>query len=298
MPADPDAHQLAARDGSLPKRTSARARQVAARSKEHTLIVVAAGIAFFGVLALMPALIAVVSVYAVFADPDDIRRQLEEVLEAAPTEARELVLSQLESVAASSGTQLGLGAALGVLAALWSASSGVNQLIKALNVTYDEAEDRGWIRVRLLSLGLTVAGAVFVIAAVAVLAVVPSWLDTSATATAVNVLRWPVLGLVMVVGLGVVYRVGPSRPSRGWRWLSWGALVATLLWLVGSAGFSVYAANFGAYNETYGVLTGFILLMVWLLVTAAAILVGAEVDATLDDESRVGAGADHPPRRA
>jgi membrane protein len=173
--------------------------------------------------------------------------------------------------------------------ALWSASSGTKHLIEAVNTAYDEEEGRGFVRVRGLALLLTLGAIVFLLLAIGLIAVVPSALDDAGVPDAVRLVVeiaiWPVLGVAMILGLAVLYRVAPDRDDPKWRWASWGAVIATALWLVGSVAFAVYASNFGSYDETYGSLGGVVVLMLWLYLTALVVVLGAEINAALETQT-------------
>jgi membrane protein len=265
------------------------AKRVKSEAKDDNLSLLAGGVAFFSMLSLVPGLVALVSLYGLFADPADVEDQVRDVTKALPSEARELIVDQLTSVVETSSTGLGITAIAGLALALWSASAAVKHLIGAVNVTYDERETRGFVKVRGLSLVLAVGAALFLVGAIALIAIVPAALGDSDLAsgarTAANVLRWPLLVIAMFVGLAIVYRLAPDRDDPKWRWVSWGAVVATIGWLVASVLFSVYASNFGKYNETYGSLGAVIVLMVWLYLTALLILVGSEINAEIEHQT-------------
>jgi membrane protein len=263
--------------------------RVRKEAKADRVGLLSAGVAFSALLAIVPALAALLSIYGLVADPADVDRQVQDVLGAAPQEVRDLVGSQLSSITTSSSAGLGVGVVVGLALALWAASSGVKNLVSAINTVYDEGEDRGFIASRGLALGLTLAAVVFVAAAFCAFAVVPALLDGSALGSAaqwaVSIGRWPVLGLALLGGLGVLYRLAPDRDDAGWRWVSPGALLAALIWLVASLGFSLYSSAFGSYNETYGTLAGVVVTMIWLQLSAAAVLLGAELNAELERQT-------------
>ena len=264
--------------------------RTAAEAKRDQIVLLAAGVAFFGLLALVPALLATVAIYGLVADPADVSRHVTDMLGAAPTEVRELIERQLATVTSETPSSIGIGLAVAVVVALWSASSGMKHLMDALNATYDEVEGRKFLKVRGIALLLTVGAIVFVVASITVLTVVPRMVEGSvlgdATKTAINVARWPGLAIAFAVGLAVLYRYGPSRDKAEWRWVSPGAAVATALWLIGSGLFSVYVANFSSFNETYGSLGSVIIAMLWLVLTALAVLLGAELDAEMERQTR------------
>ena len=248
-----------------------------------------AGVAFYGLLSLIPAMIAAVTIYGLFADPADVRSQVDDLAQGLPASAQELLVDQLQAIVDSSSAGLSIAAVLAVAVALWSASTGVRQLVAALDLAYDEEETRGFVRVRLLGLALTAAALVGAAVAVGLIAVLPSLLGRTglgdAAQLALNILRWPLLAVLFAVALAVLYRVGPDRDDPQLQWVSWGAGMATILWLIGSALFALYANQFASFNETYGSLAGVVVLMLWLQLTAAVVLLGAELNAELERQT-------------
>lgn len=265
--------------------------RTAMEAKRDQIVLLAAGVAFFGLLALVPGLVAFVSLYGLLADPADVTRHVGDLLGAAPEEMRDLVQNQLRAVTQESSGSIGVGLVAGLAVALWSASSGMKHLIDALNAAFDEEEGRGFLEVRGLALLLTVGSVVFVVAAVVVLTVVPALLDGSvvgdATELAITIGRWPALAVSFALALAVLYRFGPSRDEAQWRWVSVGAVVATVLWLLASGAFSLYLASVGGYNETYGSLGGVVVAMLWLFLTGLVVLLGAELDNELERQTQV-----------
>lgn len=258
-------------------------------AKHDQLGLLAGGVAFFALIAIVPALVALVSIFGLVADPAEVQAQVRESLGAAPVEVRELVQSQLEGVTSASSTGLGIGVAVGLVLALWSASSGMKNLIGAINTVYDERETRSFVPLRGLAVALTLGAAAFLVVAFLTVTVLPSLLADTSLGTvarwAVSILRWPALALAWMAGLAVLYRVGPDRQDAGWRWITPGAIVATVLWLLGSLAFSLYTAGFASYNETYGALGAVVITMLWLQLTAFAILIGAELNAELEHQT-------------
>lgn len=264
------------------------AARVRAKVRADNLSLLAAGVAFFAVLSLPPALAAFVSVYGLVVSPDEIAGQVEDIAGAVPEEARDLLVTQLEQVARADGAGLGLGAIVGLALALWSASAAVKHLLTAVGVAYEEADDRGFLRVRALALVLTLAGVVFTTVALFLIAALPHLADDVAGSVGQAVAvwgRWPLLALLMLVALATVYRLGPDRDHPRWRWVTWGAGVATLLWLVASGLFSLYVSWFGSYNETYGSMASLVVLMVWLYLTAFCVVLGAEINAQIEHQT-------------
>jgi membrane protein len=264
-------------------------RTKAAVKRDHVTLL-SAGVAFYALLALVPALVALVSVYGLVADPADVERQVSNSLAAAPEEVRNMIEAQLRSITEGDSASVSLGAIFGVLVALWSASSGVGHLMTAVNAAYNETETRGFVKRRAISLAFTLGAILFVVVAIATLALLPPllarWDLADALRITLNVLRWPLLGLGLLIGLALLYRFAPNRDDARWSWVSPGAIVATVLWLVASALFSVYTANFGNYNETYGSLGAVIVVMLWLFISAFVVVLGAELNSELERQTR------------
>lgn len=258
--------------------------------KDDNVALMAAGVAFYAVLAIVPALIAAVSLWGIVADPGQIEQAVQSFAGGLPESAAQLIEDQMSSIAESSSSALGWALALSVLAALWSASSGTKGLMNAVNSAYDEDETRGFLKVRGLALALTIGGIFFGLVLIGLIAVVPAILDglgLGATGEAlVRWGRWPVLALAVIAGLAVIYRFAPDREHARWNWASIGSVIATVIWLVASAGFAWYVESFGSYAETYGAMAGAVVLMLWLFLTAFAILLGAEINAEVEHQTR------------
>lgn len=256
---------------------------------EDNLGHIAAGVAFYWLLAMFPALGALISTYGLAADPASLEQQLMDLAGMLPEYVRTLLSEQLRAIVTANPDALSFGVIVGFLFTLWSATKGVNALIVALNIAYDEREKRGFFRLTLTALALTLGVVVFaaltlalVVALPALLAYLPigRWAEV-----VVLVLRWPLLGAAMVLGLSTLYHFGPSRRRPRWRWVTWGAAGVTLIWLVASLGFSYYVANFGDYNETYGSVGAVIFLLMWFWISAYLVLIGAEVNAEMEHQT-------------
>lgn len=250
----------------------------------------AAGVAFFGLLALFPAVGATIALAALALDPLMIEAQLGSLLTALPAEAAQILEGQLTEVAAAAGGGMKLAALFGLLVSLYSASKGMKVLLEGMNLAYDEDEKRGFLRLNLLAIGMTLGAIVGIIAALAAMVAIPAILNTVGLSQAGELLlrhgRWLVLAAMAMLGLAALYRFGPSRDAPKWRWVTPGSLVATVLWIAGSALFSIYASNFSSYNETYGTLGGVIMLLTWLWLSAFIVLLGAEVNAEIEHQTR------------
>lgn len=245
-----------------------------------------AGVAFFAFLALFPGIIALVTLYGLFADPGVIAEQVNS-LNAMPAEVRELIVNQINTMDRSA---LGWGAAVSIAIALFSASGGVNNLMTAINIAYDEEDNRNGIVKRLIALGLTLGAIVFIVVMLGLVGVLPPLInaafgDNPLISVLLEVARWVLLVVLVAAALAVLYRVAPDRDAPKLRWVSVGAAVATLLWLVASVGFSVYVSTFGNYAKTYGVFAGIVVLLMWLWITSYAILLGAEINSEAEQQT-------------
>jgi membrane protein len=258
-----------------------------AEAKADQVPLLAAGVAFFGFLSLFPAIVAAVLAYGLIADPVQIRNQAEDLAAALPASGRDLLLQQIDALTSTPGRSLGIGVAIAVVTALWSASGGVGYLITAVNLAYDEEETRGFIRRKLLALGMTLGAVVFVLLAVTLFAAGAAIGEDLPTPVriALTAARLILALLLITVALAVTYRVGPARDAPRLRWVSVGAAVATVIWLAASIGFSIYVETFGNYAKTYGSLAAVIVLLLWLWLTAYAVLLGAEINAESEQQT-------------
>lgn len=268
---------------NVPWRESA---QILGRTKqrlgEHQTSLLAAGVAFYAFVSLFPALIAAVSIYGLVADPAQVQHQVDRVATALPAGADELVADQLRSIASGSGSALGWSLVLSVLAALFTASAGVQNLVKAVNAAYEEDETRSMVGLRLRALAGVLAAVVVVGTAVGLIAVLPSVFRVAGLAgfgmVLAQVARWVGLVVLFAGALALVYRLAPARREPPLLWVGLGTGVATALWVLGSALFSLYVSTFGSYSETYGSLAGVVVLLFWLFLTSFCVLLGAEVN--------------------
>lgn len=266
--------------------------------KQDIVPVSAAGIAFFGFFALFPALGALISIYGIAADPNDVPDQLNESLAGAPAGLRDFLVEQAVNVASQDSGALGVGVAIGILIALWSASAAVKHLIAALNRIYGFRETRGFLALRGASYAFTAGAIVLVAAMMFGLAVLPPLLASLEMGTfgriAIGIIRFPGLVLFMAASLSVLYFLGPDRPGGyRFRWVTKGSLIATVLWVVLSGLLSIYFATLGG-SESSGTDLLFILtsLMVFLQITSLCVLLGAEIDATFEVFERRAAAVD------
>ena len=256
------------------------------------VLAVAGGVTFYGLLSLFPAITVLVSLYGIIADPQSISQHLQLLGGVLPEGAMSIISEQAMRIARGDQAQLSIAAAVGVLIALWSANAAMKAMMDALNIAYDTEEKRGFITLNAVSLLFTVTAIIGLIIMFAVVAAVPVVLELFWLGAMVDFLlwagRWPVIFVLIIMALAVLYRYGPSRPNVRWRWITPGSFIAALALVVFSMMFSWYAANFGKFNETYGSLGAAIGFMTWMWLSATIVLVGAELNAEIENQSRRG----------
>jgi membrane protein len=273
----------------MPNEPVDRARRVALalpkRVTEHNLTLASAGVAFYAFLALVPALIVVVTVYGLVADPHDVQRQVHSFASALPDEVERFIEGQVTRIADADTAGLSITLVIALVIALWSASGGMAALVAGINVARGQAQPLGFVQKRGRGLILTLGALALLTLMVFLITALPPMLADVGLArggrVALNVLRWPVLAIVMIVGIGSLYRIAEERPPVAhFGIFTPGTLVATLTWLLASGAFGVYTANFSRYSRTYGSLSSIVVVLLWLYLSAFAVLLGAEVDGT------------------
>ena len=255
---------------------------------DHATLV-AAGVAFYIFLGVIPALAAIISIYGMVMDPEQVQAHFEYLTTVLPAETKQLE-QQMLGIASNSAVA-GWGAALGLIFMLWSGSKATKALIMAVNLADHRSERRGFIKLTLFSLGITLAGVIFAALAIALIALLPAVLSAlglgNTTQTLLVWLRWPLLIAGFCIALALLYRYAPSRPSAvPWRWVSAGTVVAVIIWAGGSLLLSWYVSRFGDYNRTYGSLAGIVMLQLWLFLTAYAVVIGAELNSEVERAAR------------
>lgn len=255
----------------------------------HRVLALAAGMTYYSILAIFPALAALVAVYGLFSDPATVAKHLDEISGFVPGGAVEVAREQLTRVSSKGNQALGATFVIGLAVSLWSANAAMKSLFDTLNIVYGEEEKRGFVKLNAVSLTFTVAGIAFVLLALGAVVVIPVLLNflhlSDFADLLVRIARWPAMFLVLALALACIYRYGPSRRAPRWRWITWGSAAATLCWLAASGLFSWYAASFGKFNETYGSLGAVIGFMTWLWISAIVILLGAELDAEMEHQT-------------
>ena len=249
--------------------------------REHNTTLVAAGVAFYAFLAFVPALIAFVSVYGLVADPSDVKRQVSDVASALPKEVQNFLSFQLNAIIKANTSAVSITLVVAIAIALWSASGGMAALITGISVAHERDEPKSFVTNRGKALALTLGAIVFLAIVVFLIAALPPIVSDAGDAgrIALEILRWPILAVVMAVGIGLLYRFSTDEhPPAFLGILTAGTVVATVGWLIASGLFALYTANFASYSKTYGTLASIVVLLLWLWLSSLLVLVGAEFD--------------------
>jgi membrane protein len=256
---------------------------------EDRVTLIAAGAAFYLLLALFPAIGVFVSIYGFVADPATIADQVVFLGGVLPAGGLDLINDQLETLVSQDRSTLSLSLLLSLAVSLWSANNGVKTLFEALNVAYEEEEKRSFVRLNLVAFAFTLGFMVAILLMIAVIGVVPAVLavlDLGGFSEAlIAVGRWVLMLVLVVLGLSMLFRFGPSRARAKWRWISWGSGFVTIVWIVASIAFSYYLQNFADYNATYGSLGAVIGFMLWMWLSVLILIVGAELNAEMEHQT-------------
>lgn len=266
-------------------------KQTAGDVGEDNLSFIAGGVAFFGFLAIFPALSAAVMVWGLFAEPADVEAQLSQIGQTMPEAAWGAIEGQMSAIAGGSASTLGIGLVVSLLLAFWSAAKGARALIAAMNISYAEDDERNFIKSNLIALAFTVGGVFYAVATLILVGALPAILSAIALGAfaeaAIEAARWLVAVVLFALALSALYRYAPDRAAKpGWKLLAPGAVAATVLWIVASIGFSIYTANFADYNATFGALGSVAVLMLWMWISAFIVCFGAVLNAELEPGGR------------
>jgi len=257
--------------------------------QEDRILSIAAGVVFYCLLALFPAVTALVSLYGLFAQSSTIQDHLAFLTTLMPAAAVTIIDEQIARVVSKGNTQLGVNFLVGLGIALWSANAGMKALIDALNIVYEEDEKRGFFKLNLVALAFMMGAILSLLLAIGAVVALPLLLDRIGlghlTILLMDYGRWPILTLGLIVGLAVLYRYGPSRREPKWTWVSVGSLIASVLWIAASAVLSLYLEKYAHYDATYGTLGTAIGLMIWMWMTTIVILLGAELNSEMEHQT-------------
>ncbi|MDO5612863.1 MAG: YihY/virulence factor BrkB family protein [Paracoccus sp. (in: a-proteobacteria)] len=305
------AEERATRSDKLPRQVVAPARPDAAQTPwqftrgdwwqvgkrtfaqigEDRVMSVAGGVTFFGLLALFPAITALVSLFGLFADPVRISENLDLLRDFLPEDAIAIIATQVEKITSAPAVSLSIASLFALGMAFYSANGGMKAIIEALNVAFFKAETRSFIKLNLTAMAFTLGGMLMIVMMIGVIAVIPAilaWVPmTRAAEWALFIVRWPIMLALLMLALSALYRWGPNKADSRWQWISPGAIFAALGLMVASMLFSWYAANFADYNETYGSLGAVILLMMWLWIASMVVMMGAEINSEVERQLRI-----------
>lgn len=257
---------------------------------EDNVSIVSAGVAFYAFLAVFPAILALISIYGLAVSPEQIQNQISQLSGMMPEQAYGILESQIENFMGTSGSTLGWGTALGILFSLWSANKGTKSLFTGVDIAYGPNEPRGFIKENALTLLFTLGAVILIIISMALIVAFPAIVHMlglpSGIETLISYGRWLLLAAIVVFFLSLVYKYAPPRTTPAFKWVLPGALLATILWLIASWGFSYYVSNFGSYGEVYGSISAVVVLMLWLFLTSFIILLGAELNSETENYIR------------
>lgn len=248
------------------------------------VLAVAGGVTFYALLAIVPAITALISVFGLVLDPADVPGLLDPMTSLLPEEAETLITDQATRISGKANDTLSLTALIALVIALWSANGGTKALIEALGIAYDVKETRGFVQLNLVALAFTLGAIALVIALGVLVAALPFLVDQLGPVgqDLILLMRWPVMLALLLAVLAALYYWGPDRPDAEWSWITPGAVVAAIGLILASAGLGWYVSNFGSYDETYGSLAAVVVLMLWIWISTVMVLLGAEINAELD----------------
>jgi membrane protein len=266
--------------------------RVYASVTEDRIFSLAAASTYYGLLALFPAVAALVAIYGLFANPNSIGEQLASLQGLLPEGGLSVIGNEMKRIASQNQGAQGIAMVAGLVVALWGANSAVKSLFDSLNQVYGDKEERGFLKLNAVTLAFTLSAIALLALAVAGIVALPPIIDrlglSDLGSAALKFARWPLLYAVVVLALAFVYRFGPNRRNPKWKWITWGSASAAALWIIASLLFSWYAANFGSFNKTYGSLGAVIGFMIWIWISMIVVLLGAEIDDEMKKASEKG----------
>lgn len=252
------------------------------RIVEDHIPIVSAGVAFYAFMAIFPGILALFSIYGLAIDPQSAQEQITKLADVMPDDAISIIEGRVDNLMGTSSSALGWGTLLGILVALWSANQGIKSLFTGLDVAYRVENRRSIIKQYALTLTFTLGTIIVIIVSLAFIVLFPALVNTIGlpgnVESLITWLRWPALGILVISAISLIYKYGPARETPGFQWVVTGAIVATILWLIASWGFSVYVSNFGNFGEMYGALSAVVILLFWLFISSFIILAGGELN--------------------
>ena len=265
-------------------------KRVFSEMKVDHVQIVSAGVGFYFFLALFPTIVAAISIYSLVLEPSQIQEQIGRLNLILPEQAFGMITDILQPVLDQSRKEIGWGLIISILISLWSSNKGTSALFEGVNIAYDETDDRGFIKKNLITLLFTLTGLVLGLISLLIVIFFPLLIGKVGLPTQVeNILdwsRWIVLAIILILALSMVYKIAPNRNNPQFGWVSWGAVIGTVLWIAGSILFSWYVQNFGSYDDLYGSFAAVVILMLWLFLTAFIVLMGAEINSEMEHQTR------------
>ena len=258
------------------------------RISRDNVSILAAGVAFYIFVAIPSSLTAIVSVYGLMFNPLQVESQINSMIGLLPGDVIEILTNLLKLLAANPQSTLGLRLILGLLVAIWSAQSAASSMISALDAAYEQRETRSYLRFQLAALVLSLCSIVFALLSLILFAVLPLAIDwlfpvSHMTRTLIDIVRWPALTVLVALAIAGVYRFGPAREESERPWGAWGVILTTIVWIGSSALFALYVSEVASYDASYGSLGGVVVLLLWLYIAAFVVLLGAELNAELEN---------------
>ena len=252
--------------------------------------IVSAGVAFYFFLSIFPTIVVAISIYSLILEPSQIQEQISRLNLILPDQAYGMISDILTPVLEQPRNEIGWGLFVSIMVSIWSANKGTSALFQGVNIAYDENDTRGIIKKNLITLVFTLAGVVIGLISLLIVIFFPLLIENLNLTTQIEDmltwLRWVILGAILIGTLSMVYKIAPNRSRPKFRWVSWGAILGTLLWLLGSMGFSWYVSNFGSYDDLYGSFAAVAILLLWLFLTAFIVLMGAEINSEMEHQTR------------
>ncbi|MGB7843375.1 MAG: YihY/virulence factor BrkB family protein [Salinimicrobium sp.] len=253
---------------------------------DNNVSIVSAGVAFYAFLAIFPAIAALVSLYGLAMNPESIQGQLSQLAGMMPQQAYEILKDQLTGLIEAPGAALGWSMAIGILFSIWSANKGTKSLFTGVDIAYDTSNNRGFFKQNGLTLLFTLGAIVLILISMALIVAFPALVNQLGLPDNIETFigwgRWVLLAFIVIWFLGLVYKYAPCKPEPHRRWIFPGSILATVLWLIASWGFSYYVSNFGSYGEMYGSISAVVVMLLWLFLTSFIILLGAELNSEIE----------------
>ena len=283
-----DHEEMHGRSGSLSfNRIKKFIMAIMAEIKYDHVQVVSAGVAFYFFLALFPTFAAIISVYGLVMEPEQVQEQMAQVSANLPEQTHQMLSNILNRLASQSNQSLGWSLVLSILIFFWSANKGTSAVFEGVNIAYNKVDERNFFKKNAITLLFTIGGIIAGFLSITIVIGFPAFIGQLGLPSFLRIfigwLRWPLMAGIIIAALGLIYKVAPDRKTEGFKWMNWGAITATLLWLAGSLLFTFYVNNFGSYEKTYGSFAAVIILMLWFFLTAYVILLGAEINSVLEN---------------